>query len=523
MLRKCKMTVYIFLAVFFATMCVVTLFFHAWSTPTPKFTFQNTFLLVIVALIEFLSIILLRFAGRKFSVLTEGKFIFITLSVYIVIQIAYVFLFPLKQSSDSEAVVKFAQQFLEGNFTSLEPGHYLSYYPQNIGITLYFSLLYSFLPKTYITLRLFNIVYSTITAWIVFKLYKETVPTKKKDEYGVLLLAVLFLPAIILDNYTYGDVISCMFCLAAIMHSIKFVRTHKMKHAVYTAIFLMLGNFTRGVTLLFLIAILLFWFIKGIIEKKVSLKRVAVAIILTVAIFNLPLQIFNIVGVSSGTLKAPVGKHSNPTVGWINIGFPYNEKIGYFESSRNAKVFIKLKNDRKKASEFLINDIKKKLKNSGTAKILEGYAKKTFWVWTEGTYQVNFYGFGQSKSINKNYLYETPLVKYAKSGDTAFRAFLTWSLHSLNWLLLFLLLIYLVYSIKRKDYSLEIFMYIIFLYIGFYMIWEIKSRYLFGLYPILIIVAFNSIGQLLEMAKKMYIARYKAYYWSFFGNYKGSL
>jgi apolipoprotein N-acyltransferase len=76
----------------------------------------------------------------------------------------------------------------------------------------------------------------------------------------------------------------------------------------------MIENLIRQVTLLFFIAILVYWFIKSIIEKKIEWKRTIVAIVLTIIVFNTPLQIFSMIGTQRGMLKEPVGKHAAPTL-----------------------------------------------------------------------------------------------------------------------------------------------------------------------------------------------------------------
>lgn len=499
-LNRFRWLAFTFVGLFFLSMCILTLYRHAWATPLPKLTPQKPLILILIAVFEFSIIIAVKMVAKKLYARLGNKSVSIVLTVYTVVQILFVLLFPIAAYEDAVIVEGFAKQILSGDFSSLGIGHYLGYYPNNIGITLFFTFLYSFLPKSYITLRLVNVIFNTISVWLIYKLYNELMPEKKNNSYGVLLLSVLFMPAIILNNFTYGDIICNTFCLAAMLNALKFIRFGKLKYGVYTAVFLMLGNFMRSIALLFLFAILLYWIVNmadKIKFNKVTLswKNIISAILLTVIIFNLPLKIFSVVGLKAGIIPEPVGIHANPVWRWINIGFPEEKRLGYWDGGRNAYIFISRFNcDPKRASEFFKNDILEKYKKIGKLNTLKSYIKKTFWLWTEGTYSVNFYGLSQAVKSENFILYKTPLVKYIEPGDKLARNSLNWLLHAKNWVFLILISVSIYNSIRRKDYTFELFAYVIIFYIGFYLLWEVKSRYLFGLYPVFIIMAYDSLS-----------------------------
>jgi hypothetical protein len=177
------------------------------------------------------------------------------------------------------------------------------------------------------TIRFCNVIFTTATAWLIYKLYRELIP-EDDNSYGILIFTVTFIQAILMNNLTYGDVISTTFCTWALLCAIKFINTNKTRFAIFAAVLLMIGNFIRQVTLLFFIAILIYWFFKSIIEKKVAWKRAISCIVLTIIMFNLPLQIFNKIGTEHGMLKEPIGKHAAPTLRWIDIGFANGNTLG---------------------------------------------------------------------------------------------------------------------------------------------------------------------------------------------------
>lgn len=493
LLNRIRWMLFFVLALFFMFMCSLALYRHAWATPLPKLTLQRTLILTGLAAVEFLLISLLYKFAVKLPIKSERCFITLVLLFYTAIQVAFILLFPVGAYEDALIVERLAKEFLSGNYTSLGIGKYLGYYPNNIGITLFFAFLYVFLPNSVITLRICNALFNTASLWLIYKLYRELHPGDSKKARGILLLGAFFLPAIIMNNFTYGDIVCNTFCLGAVLYAVKFVKSHRFRFAVYTSILLMAGNFLRSITLLFLVAILAYWMIHLVLYRK-AYKNSIVGILLASFIFGMPLQLFSQIGVKNGMLQEPVGIHANPVWRWINIGFPAGYRLGYWDGGRNCAIFVRnFKCEPKAASKFFIQDILEKYRESGRINTLKAYVKKTFWLWTEGTYSVNFYGLSQAVKSDDFMLYSTPLIKYIEPQDLTVRHELDWLLHSCNWLLLLLTAVTLFRSAKRRDYRQELYVYLIFMYIGFYLIWEIKSRYLFGLYPFLLLMAYESI------------------------------
>ncbi len=506
---KMKFLAYIFLSLFFSFMWLLTLLLRAKSTPLPRITPQKPLLLLGLSVPVFLLLLGIVSVGHILSRLNENKTVLTILSVYIVVQVLYILLFPVNAYEDAAIVEGFAREFLHGKFSSLGVGRYLGYYPNNIGITILFTFLYLFLPDSLLTLRFFNVIFSTLTAWLTYKLYKELFPHEKNSALGVLVLTVCFLPAIILDNLTYGDIISTSLCIAGLLFAVKFVKTSHLKYAVYTALLLMVGNFMRGVALLFLLAVLVYWALNSkIFSRPLNSKRFIAGTVIAVLAFTLPLRIFSFVGFKNGIISEPVGIHANPVWRWINIGFPSDSKLGYWDGGRNTSIFVsRYKCDPKLASRFFIHDIIDKYQTIGKKNTLKGYVKKTFWTWTEGTYNVNFYGLSQAVKPENFKLYDTPLIKYAEPGDRILRGSLDWFLHTYNWITLALMAYYLWFCIRQKDFRAELLVYSVLLYLGFYFFWEVKSRYLFGLYPIFIILSYNSLGLIIKQGQRKLFRR----------------
>ncbi len=109
------------------------------------------------------------------------------------------------------------------------------------------------------------------------------------------------------------------------------------------------------------------------------------------------------------------------------------------------------------------------------------------------TYQSEYYGVG-----SWGHLYPTIATnKYDNS--VLFRDSIRWVLHVLNILMFSLIFIGLLDSVKKKaSYRLLLPAIIIIGFIGFYTVWEIKPRYIYPIYPYLILMAYQGLGVLTD-------------------------
>ncbi|MMZ65054.1 hypothetical protein D1872_274290 [compost metagenome] len=141
------------------------------------------------------------------------------------------------------------------------------------------------------------------------------------------------------------------------------------------------------------------------------------------------------------------------------------------------------------------------------------YFKKIVWTWTEGTYQIDRYGIGNDDnnsgwgrgrvSIVGGYSYSTFATKWF-AGDSWPRRMLLWCLYTMNMLMYVFILVRLIGSIRSKRYEEVSLVLVLLGFIGFYILWEIKSRYLYPIYPLLLVISymgFKDVYKLLRARK----------------------
>ncbi len=120
---------------------------------------------------------------------------------------------------------------------------------------------------------------------------------------------------------------------------------------------------------------------------------------------------------------------------------------------------------------------------------LNQFSKKVFWLWTEGSLNINNYALtGNSKRTDSSPVqyetYFTDLLLYNKT----FRIKMAKVMH-VNFILQNgMIAIYLLYCAKKKKYDAMTLVFTIFMFMGFYTLWEIRSRSLYNVYPILLMI-----------------------------------
>ncbi|MNP48329.1 hypothetical protein D3C76_1424370 [compost metagenome] len=75
-------------------------------------------------------------------------------------------------------------------------------------------------------------------------------------------------------------------------------------------------------------------------------------------------------------------------------------------------------------------------------------------------------------------------------GDSGFRSGLQWMMYVLNLLMYGGILVRLIGSVRAKRFGETPLVLVLLGFIGFYLLWEIKARYIFPVYPLLIVFSY---------------------------------
>ena len=469
------------------------------------------FILLITMLI-LLSIALYRLCLRlnKYN----KKFVIsMTLLFSFAIQIAIIFLFTKLPTADSQTVLSLALNMLYNNdYSSFQTGGYLYMFPFNFSTVLYLKTLLAVFPDNYLVIKIFNILFSLVTTLMIYLIYKEINYKSKENDYGVLIFASTYIPSLFMCNYIYNDIIATALLTSAIYFLIRFIKLNMIKHIIISSILLSIANYFRSVGVIVLIAAVLYILLN---IKKIGIKKVIASFCILASLFNIPSFTQNAVLQSTHVVNESVNKNSAPIYMWLNMGMN-EDTLGYWDNMKSYNIYQRQGNyNKEKSTELFKKEINNKLSNMTFSDLAKMYYKKIIWTWTEGTYQIEAYGIGNESSNSKqkmgrtesSYSYTTFATDLFK-GDSTYRNGLLWIVYVMNFLMYCFIFIRLINGIKVKRFD-EVFLILVILgFIGFYILWEIKSRYIYPVYPLLIILSYMGFKDVYDFMSKRNLLQY---------------
>ena len=450
----------------------------------PMWIHEN-YLLLVLTVILLLGIFMLVYRmSQKLNLYSRRQVVLTLLYLSLVIQVLYILYLPAKQFADQNIVNQISLEMINGKYTAFQKKGYLYQYPNNIGITVLLNLIYRVFPNSLLVPKLLNVIFSSITTYLIFRIYEETCEPKDGKGYGILLFAGFFLPMILLNNLVYNDIIATTFFAGVVFESERYVRTKKWSHLAIAGFCVVSGNFLRQVGIILLIAATIY-----LVINRVKIIKALAFFGIVFILCRLPMTAVNYYLVHTGKISESIGLNSIPIHMWINMGMN-EKKFGYWDNAKSLNIYMREGGWNKiKSTEIYKSMIKQSVKERGLLRIAGLYAIKDIWLWTEGTYQAEYYGIG-----SWGYLYPTTATRLFAHNDPA-RDWVRWILHTTNYLILALACAGMIVSIKKKRYYPLILPAIVLLgFIGFYTIWEIKPRYIYLIYPYLIVMAYHGLS-----------------------------
>lgn len=466
------------------------------DTPVLEQQQQPVFFVMILLVVLAVSFILYRLC-LKLNPYSRKLVIPVVLLLSFGIQIAIIFLFPRMPTDDSQTVLSLAMDMLyEQDYSSFDTDGYLHMFPFNFSVVLYLKTLLMLFPDNYLVIKIFNILFTLVTALMIYLLYKELNYKSKENDYGVLVFAATYVPALFMSNFIYNDVIATSLLTSALYFAIRFIKRKSIKDIVIAAVLLALGNYFRSIGVIFLITIVLSLLLN---LRSLGIRKVLMALGITAVLFNVPGWAQNAYLQAADIVDEPVNTNSAPVYMWLNMGTNL-ETFGFWDNRESYSIYQNEADYNKEDSTVLFKEeIRGRLSEAGAGELVHMYYKKLIWTWTEGTYQVERYGFGNDSSTGERgrmaggvmdrYSYTNAATDVFK-GDSKYRSGLLTVLHGLNILMYGWILFRLVSGIRARRYEETPLILVILGFIGFYLLWEIKARYIYPVYPLLIILSY---------------------------------
>lgn len=453
------------LKIFFPIIFIVALFVKAMYSfdDSPYFTSPTLYdlAMAIVATILFLLIVRYRdFIQQRINY----KLCF---AIFMLFAVLYIMLVPLKPFSDMSAVSNGAIRFSRFEFGQMLSDDYWNIFPRNILLAVFWGIVLIPLPKSIVTIKLIN----ALLIYIISALSRSIA-----REYGVkyynlvYLLALTFSPLFLYMNHIYFDLPVIFICMLSLY------LYAKKKNLVLIFAILGIGKYIRTSVSIFMLAILIVYIFDSSARKE-SVKRYAARAAVALLVF----MVLGF-GLPKLVLRACYGSSDIRSYsGWNQIYIGLNEsEFGFMD------------NDFSYDRSF--DDVVNRIETYGPVKMAKIISKKTFWLWSQGTYQAERYAFGSDVTdYSEKFEYQTFLTGHLLNSGQPLRKLINAFMRA-QYMILFLLMIISLWREDNAD-TYRLFYYIIIATFLIMLIYELKSRYILQLFPLMLIFAVRSIDE----------------------------
>lgn len=189
--------------------------------------------------------------------------------------------------SDPRKVLNAAAALWHGDYTPLTKGEYLFRYPFQMGIILYFQILFVLFGETnYVAFQLVNAVWIAISYYLFVKIACILWGKGRRKELGVSLLGLFFFPYLLFATLLYGTVAGMAFAMMSFYTLLLFDEKSQKGWLL-----LPISGFCIGIAALlkpnyviFFIAEILYLLFSCFPFKTVGRKKIYRKLLLTVAI-----------------------------------------------------------------------------------------------------------------------------------------------------------------------------------------------------------------------------------------------
>ena len=433
------------------------------DAPEIRLNSINNYLAIVVCIVGIAIMFLIRkkMDIKKINIPSKWrKIIFcIAFLTYFILEVVYIKIIPLKPFSDMESVCKIAMSnFAEGIA-------YLQIYPNNLPITLLFNLIFRITIYDVIVIKILNIICNILTIYFAYKTFKNLY---KKESVFVLVFGLTYIPVMLYVNNVYNDLIFTTLTTIILYQLTK--EKKKKFDFLFTAILLFIQYSIRPVGIILIIAAEMYYLFK---EK--NWKKFLFVIVIFVSFSIVWGQVEkNIIPKSNEVKKYPI---------WSFIQMGINEKeYGFQDGSHSA--------------EWTSNGVIERIKELGPKRLVKLVSKKMYWQWTEGTYQVERYAFGIWRNQHEYETFATQEVSDIENSKV--RKTLEYVMKGQYFVMIGLSLIGILVEKEEKKLNekRDLLFYFIIGMFCFYVIWEMKSRYIYCLYPVFLILAVNGFEEL---------------------------
>lgn len=405
----------------------------------------------------------------------------IILSLAFFVRIIWIFTVTTQPFSDFGLMFKCGDNFAKGEYWIFKGTSYMGRFTHLTAFTIYLGLIQKYFTNALLTIKIINVILSTINIYLIYLISNELFDSKEKALW-VSLISCLFPPFIFYNSVTCSENIAMPFFLLSVYLFILAVKSKKSPiWLLFAGAVLSIGNIFRFVGIVFLIAYIVYLIIYW------NKKRLILSCSLVLVSFIIPLYMANSVLISLGITEYPLWRGSEPNITSVLKGT--NIEANGMWNEEDSHIPILYNYDYKAVEKASKEIIVERLTKTPVPKLVLFYIKKFTMQWSIGDFSAIYWS---TTKVN----IENIASKLSRLAPFYSQLYYI-AMVALCWLGLF----YKEYRTKNKVINL---FYIIFCGYGlFYLLTEMQTRYAYIVSWIFPILSYLGILLLIERRKKL--------------------
>ena len=406
--------------------------------------------------------------------INAGKGLVGILLLAFVIRLLWILFIPTIPSSDFGLMYKYAQSVQQGNFNGFHNYAYFARFAHDTVTVLYFSLFYNLSSNHLFIIKFFNVLFSTLTVFYMYKIVKQLYG----KQYGLLaaILLAIFPPFIMYNSQTMSENLALPLFLISVYYFVLLIKDEltshwdKSRYLFFCGFALSIANMFRAIGSIFLFAYIIYFFVyKGIKSSVVTMP-------VLIACYVIPMYLLSSLLIFNGITDTYLWHDKEPA--WTSVlrgtNFAYQGRWNP-EDAKLPGIYNYNPDKVAQASKQIIKD---RLYNASYQQISSLLLSKIGIEWASsdiGAYDWTLPAPSESDSS---------IIKLVRKFEPVMRV--TTALFYL-----FLLLFSIFYLMENKDWQEEISFFLILFctYVLLLLITEAQARYAFSLAWIFIIFA----------------------------------
>lgn len=429
-----------------------------------------------------LLLITLYYIDRKLKKLEDKKLkqiIVFSRILMILLQIGFTIIFLVHPTWDYGAVISTAQDFAKGNENLSE--YFYTFYPNNIGITLFFGYLFKIVNKFFTDKELYaaiavNIVIINLSIFLLGRFIKKIYGYGKSALFSIFILLVT--PFYTYAQIVYTDTMTMVFPIAMFILLYDYIsneKNNKFTNIILVGALGAIGTILKTNIIISVIAIIIYLIFTQQIKK--ALKNCILLILPFVIIMGM-FQSF-----AENFIPIPYKEAGLPFTHWIMMGLN-EEEGGYYEPDVQFSSAIRLQQGKEAVSDANKKVIVERLRNYGLVGIIKHINTKASLTWGEGTY------FAPNK-MQRDPFKDSNIKRYVIGDKNKVFVYISQFSHVIILLGIF---IGAISCFKKTTDFMQLINICIFGVFLFLIMWETRSRYLVCYLPVLILATFNGLN-----------------------------